>query len=232
MTIPKYDNKSIEIWMKVLEWPKGGGVNVNVNGVESFYDLFSSGHDFPLIKIFDGKSDSSYHFLFRNVYGENYIEGIYIKEKEAKRENNNYANNKSLTSNYQNITNINLDRVIFQKKPAIVDSYAKLNPTLWKVHTTASKPFVLNFAESYDPLWEARVYKDGKKVDVIKSEPAYGVINSFQVNQTGNLDIIIRYRPQDGYEAGLVTSGATLVFCVIYLFYKWSRNDKRKRIKK
>ena len=59
MTLPKYDNKSIEIWMKVLEWPKGGGVNINVNGVESFYDLFSSGHDFPLIKIFDGKSDSS-----------------------------------------------------------------------------------------------------------------------------------------------------------------------------
>jgi len=232
MTLPKYDNKSIEIWMKVLEWPKGGGVNINVNGVESFFDLFSSGHDFPLIKIFDGKSDSSYHFLFRNVYGENYIEGIYIKEKEAKRENNNYTNNKSLTSNYQNITNINLDRVIFQKKPAIVDSYAKLNPTLWKVHTTASKPFVLNFAESYDPLWEARVYKDGKKVDVIKSDPAYGVINSFQVNQTGNLDIVIRYRPQDGYEAGLVTSGATLVFCVVYLFYNWSRNDKRKRIKK
>jgi hypothetical protein len=191
----------------------------------------SNGYDFPLIKLFDGKSDSSYHFLFRNVYGENYIEGIYIKEKETKQENNNYANNKSLTSNNQNITNINLDRVIFQKKPARVDMYAKLNPTLWKVHTTASKPFVLNFAESYDPLWEARVYKDGKKVNVIKSDPAYGVINSFEVNQTGNLDIVIRYGPQDGYEAGLVTSGTTLVFCVVYLFYDRSRN-KRKRIKK
>ncbi|MEM3362614.1 MAG: hypothetical protein QXG16_04860, partial [Candidatus Anstonellaceae archaeon] len=63
-----------------------------------------------------------------------------------------------------------------EETPAEVLNYSKINPTLWKVQVNASKPFMLSFAESYDPLWEARVYKDGKKVEVAKSIQLYGVI--------------------------------------------------------
>lgn len=51
--------------------------------------------------------------------------------------------------------------------PATVQDYTKVNPTLWKVKVNATKPFMLTFAESYDPLWEARVYKDGKLVEKV-----------------------------------------------------------------
>jgi hypothetical protein len=43
-----------------------------------------------------------------------------------------------------------------------VVSYTKINPTLWKVKVQAKKPFMLSFAEAYDPLWEARIYKEQK----------------------------------------------------------------------
>ena len=229
VTIPKYDYRPVEIWMRVLKWPKGGDISINVNRVNSSYNLLSSYPTFSLIKIFDGGSNSSYHFLFRNIFGQNYIEGIYIKEKA-------FIKDKSLTDEYQNLTDIvspdlNLTGIdqgglTSQQKPAIIYKYSKLNPTLWKIHTIASKPFVLSFAESYDPLWEARVYKDGKKIDVIKSTPVYGVMNGFLINKTGNLDIVLRYGPQDGYENGLLISGVTLAFCLFYFAYDWKRQKQ------
>ncbi|MEM4625389.1 MAG: hypothetical protein QXJ28_01305 [Candidatus Pacearchaeota archaeon] len=111
-----------------------------------------------------------------------------------------------------------------EETPAEVLNYSKINPTLWKVQVNASKPFMLSFAESYDPLWEARVYKDGKLVEKVKSLPLYGVINGFWINTTGeNLEIVIRYTPQDWFEMGLVISGITFAFCIFYLIYDWRK---------
>ena len=56
---------------------------------------------------------------------------------------------------------------------------------------------MLSFAESYDPLWEARIYKNGKLVGKVRSIPVYSVINGFWINETGDLEIVIRYTPQD-----------------------------------
>ena len=119
--------------------------------------------------------------------------------------------------------------------PAEVKNYSKINPTLWKVQVNASKPFMLSFAESHDPLWEARIYKDGKLIEKVRSVPLYGVINGFWINETGNLDVVIRYTPQDWFEIGLVISAATFVACVGYLIYDWRRSKVksfRSRIKK
>jgi len=108
-------------------------------------------------------------------------------------------------------------------------NYSKINPTLWKVQVNATKPFMLSFAESYDPLWEARVYKDGKLVEKVKPVPLYGVINGFWINTTGdNLEIVIRYTPQDWFEIGLVISGLTFASSLFYLFYDWRRSKKDK----
>ena len=110
--------------------------------------------------------------------------------------------------------------------------YEKINPTLWKIHDIkATKPFILAFAEPYDPAWEARIYSDGKKVDAVKSVPLYGAINSFHVNQTGELDIAIRYVRQDWFEIGLLISGITIAFCIFYLFYDWPRLGLSKKIR-
>ncbi|AIY89559.1 carbohydrate binding domain-containing protein [Geoglobus acetivorans] len=110
-----------------------------------------------------------------------------------------------------------------KERPAEVVNYTKINPTLWKVKVNATKPFMLSFAEAYDPLWEARIYRDGVKVGTVKSIPLYSVINGFWINETGNLEIVIRYKPQDWFEIGLMISGLTFAGCIGYLFFDWRR---------
>jgi len=108
--------------------------------------------------------------------------------------------------------------------PARVVSYERINPTLWKVRVNAKRPFMLVFAESYDPLWEARVYKGGKLIERVRSIPIYGTINGFWINATGNLTIIIRYLPQDWFELGAKISIATFALCIFYLVWDWRRS--------
>jgi hypothetical protein len=125
---------------------------------------------------------------------------------------------------YSTETNQTIDQLFsIKENPAKVISYEKINPTLWKVKVNATKPFMLSFAEAYDPLWEARVYKDGRKVETVKSIPLYSVINGFWINETGNLEITIRYKPQDWFEIGLMISATTFIGCVGYLFYDWRK---------
>lgn len=57
----------------------------------------------------------------------------------------------------------------------------------------------------------------------MKSIPLYSVVNGFWIDETGDLDVVIRYKPQDWFEIGLVVSGTTFVLCVLYLFYDWRR---------
>ncbi|MEM5829575.1 MAG: hypothetical protein QW040_02655 [Candidatus Aenigmatarchaeota archaeon] len=106
--------------------------------------------------------------------------------------------------------------------PAQVLSYQKIDPTLWKVQVNASKPFMLSFAESYDPLWVARIKENGKTVEY-HSIPLYGVINGFWINKTGEYEIEIRYKPQEWFEIGLVISGITFIACIGYLIYDWKK---------
>jgi len=104
-----------------------------------------------------------------------------------------------------------------------IKEYKKINPTLWKVKVKAEKPFMLSFAEAYDPLWEARVYKNGKKIKTVKSLPLYAVINGFWIDETGDLEIVIRYKPQDWFEVGLAISALTFLGCIGYLVYDWRK---------
>ena len=110
-----------------------------------------------------------------------------------------------------------------KEKPAKVIHYERNDPTLWRAEVVAKKPFMLVFAEGYDPLWEARVYKDGRLVEKVRSIPVYGVINGFWINATGNLTIVIRYVPQDWFELGLKISATTFALCVFYLIWDWRR---------
>ena len=127
----------------------------------------------------------------------------------------------SVHSAYSKLSLRDLFRV--EEEPARVISYERIDPTLWKAKIKAKKPFMLVFAEAFDPLWEARVYKDGVLVEKVKSTQVYGVINGFWINETGNLTIVIRYIPQDWFELGLKISITTFALCVFYLIWDWRR---------
>ncbi|MHA1665149.1 MAG: hypothetical protein ACTSVW_04890 [Candidatus Njordarchaeales archaeon] len=109
------------------------------------------------------------------------------------------------------------------EKPAEIIGYQKVNPTKYVVEVNASKPFMLAFAESYDPLWVA--YVNGQKV---RSVPLYGVINGFWINQTGPLKITIEYEPQKWFYYGSIISITTLIACITYIVYDWARDKSRR----
>jgi len=119
-----------------------------------------------------------------------------------------------------------------KERPAKVIYYELVDPTLWRWRTqvVAKRAFMLVFAEAYDPLWEARVYRDGRLVESIKSISVYGVINGFWINETGNLTIVIRYVPQDWFELGLKVSAATFTACTFYLVWDWRRDKGDRRV--
>jgi uncharacterized membrane protein YfhO len=102
--------------------------------------------------------------------------------------------------------------------------YDKYDPTHWKIRVSAPKAGIIAFAEPYDKTWQATVYKDGKKVDVVNSMPLYGAINSFEINHTGDLDLVLTFAPQFWYQVGLVISGITIAFCIFYIIYDYKRN--------
>jgi hypothetical protein len=56
------------------------------------------------------------------------------------------------------------------------------------------------------------------------------VLNGFQINENGNLEVVIKYSRQDWFEIGLVISAATVIFCIFWMFYDWRRNKLKKRV--
>ena len=52
------------------------------------------------------------------------------------------------------------------------------------------------------------------------------MINGFWINQTGDLEIVIRYKPQDWFEIGLVISGLTFVLRI----FSSTTGEERKEI--
>jgi len=107
--------------------------------------------------------------------------------------------------------------------PASVLSFARKSPTRWNALVNASRPFLLGFAEAYQPGWEARIIEHGNVVETIKPVQLYGVMNGYWINRTGNLEIEMRYQPQDMFETGLYATFATLAACAAYLAYAASR---------
>lgn len=115
-----------------------------------------------------------------------------------------------------------------KENPAKIINYEKVDQTKYIITINATLPFMLSFAESYDPLWAA--YVDGTEYQPV---PLYSVINGFWINKTGDLEIVLRYKPQDWFEIGSIISITTILGCMGYLIYDWKKNDERiKMIKK
>jgi len=132
------------------------------------------------------------------------------------------------SSNIGQFNQINLPMPDNKSSSTKILEYNKVNPTLWNLHISASRPATVAFAEPFDQRWEATVYKGGNKVDTVKSTPLYGSINSFQIKQTGNLDIVLNFAPQYWYYIGFIISGITFVTCIFYLIYDWITNRTKK----
>lgn len=205
--------KDDSIWQE-LEIIKKGTHKLALKGVGEF-EVSIDGKKFRL-------NSNNLDFVYSSSFSldrGNYILGIKFLTKDAKLD---------VIWFYSTEKDQNLEHFFeIKEKPAKILDYKKINPTLWKIIIKTSESFMLSFAESYDPLWEARIYKDEKKLKVVKSTLLYSVINGFWIDEIGDLEIEIRYKPQDWFEIGIWPSGITLFGCFIYLGYDWR---KRRRV--
>jgi len=94
--------------------------------------------------------------------------------------------------------------------------YRMVDPTMYLVQIkNARTPFNLIFSEGYDSNWEAIV--DNK---TIKSTPynRHGQ-NSFDIERTGDFEVVVRYSGQKYVKLGLLISFATLIISVVLIGY-------------
>jgi hypothetical protein len=95
--------------------------------------------------------------------------------------------------------------------PATIDGYASISPTEWRMNISARKQFLLAFAETYDPGWVADVYKDGAVVKTIRTTSLYNNMNGYWIDETGELEVVLRYEPQEMFERTMIVSMAAIL---------------------
>jgi hypothetical protein len=103
---------------------------------------------------------------------------------------------------------------------ARITGFSRASETRADVSVNATRPFTLSFAETYDPLWEAYVYRDGKLMETVDPVPLYGTMNGYWIETTGDgVDVELRYTPQDTFETGRAVSLLVLTLCLGALAY-------------
>jgi len=91
-----------------------------------------------------------------------------------------------------------------------------VNPTKYEVRISeATQPFNLVFSETYDELWQAKI---GERIIPSK---VYNNLNSFNIDQTGDFEMIVEFTAQKYVCWGLMVSAATLLTAFIGLVYLW-----------
>jgi hypothetical protein len=94
-------------------------------------------------------------------------------------------------------------------------NYSKIDPTKYRLSINSNKPFILAFTDSYNPSWIVR-----NNESEYNSLPIYSAINSFEINDTGNLDITIEYKPQEWFYYGSYISIFTVIISICYLILR------------
>jgi len=102
-----------------------------------------------------------------------------------------------------------------------ISEYKKINPTKYVIGIkNATKPFLMSFAESYDPLW--KISSVGENVNNVSnfmsnSIPLYSTINGFYINKTGDYTLELDYLPQGWFVEGGIVSVLTLLLIVGFI---------------
>jgi len=104
--------------------------------------------------------------------------------------------------------------------------YKKINNTKYQIKIDAEEPFVLAFAEGYDPSWRLVLQNENCEKNKINSFPLYAVINGFEINCVGTYDAVIEFVPQKWFCLGLIISDTTLLGCLGYLGYDFYRRRR------
>jgi len=137
-----------------------------------------------------------------------------------------YPSNAESSANRSKEHNGTLDLFKQVSSAAQITGYEKINPTKHILSIkNATRPYIISFAESYDPLWTTySIDNQSNKSNNFGTEsiPIYGVVNGFYVNKTGDYTLVIQYEPQEWFVQGTMISTILIVLISIgiYLFVK------------
>lgn len=110
------------------------------------------------------------------------------------------------------------DIFISEYNSARVVEYEKLSPTRYRATVTADQPFMLTFAETYHPLWVANV--NGREYQGV---PVNSIGSGFWIEDTGELEIIIEFKPQSWFYYGVIISFISIAGALAFLLWNWRR---------
>jgi hypothetical protein len=121
---------------------------------------------------------------------------------------------------------LTLDEVFHSKGSEISVSYEEVNPCLFKVYINANETFTLVFSETYNPLW--KVFVNGEEVS---SNIAYWLVNSFNINKTGQFTVTVYFTGQRYADIGITVSLVSFVsiftFTTAFLMISHKRKSNK-----
>lgn len=77
LPLPIEENQSLTVWAKLLEWNKGGNIDIDINGKTNSISLFSESERISVVPIQNLSGPDIINISITNVNGANYVEGIY-----------------------------------------------------------------------------------------------------------------------------------------------------------
>jgi len=112
----------------------------------------------------------------------------------------------------------------------VTTEWKKLSPTNYIVKinntTQTQNGYFLTFLTTYDPNWKAYLTQNGSTTQIPEEHhiKTFNYANTWYINQTGQLEITIEYEPQKWFYYGSIISVTTLLACLTYLTYNWTKN--------
>lgn len=85
------------------------------------------------------------------------------------------------------------DNISIVYSPQVDVKYTKVSSTLYNVHVKSEKDFDIYFLNFYHPGWE--LYLNGEKVN--NHYEVFSYANAWKVQKKGDLNLTIRFKPQD-----------------------------------
>jgi len=146
------------------------------------------------------------------------IQGIQIVISKRAKEEKDISLRINRTATFSSAQPIPKVTITDGSAPATVTGYRKINPALHKVDVVATEPFMLASNRAHDPLWVAKV--NGKEY---QSLSLYSAISGFWIEETGELEITIEYKPQRWFYYGIAISLASLTGALAYLVWDWRK---------
>lgn len=108
--------------------------------------------------------------------------------------------------------------------PVISFSDAEITISTESIPTESKHAFSIFHGESFDPSWVAEYVDIDGNTQTIKSKPAFGLINSYYINNINPGENITIYNTKDRhYRAGAYISVLSIIISVSYLVYSYKK---------